>query len=107
MRARMTADEVNKHISENTGIDFEELSNLFIESVKVMKVDNRLLDLAKTLLSKGRKVALVTNFSDTLLIDDSSTMRATFEKRGGAIFPFETFESFEPWLNKNLLSTTG
>jgi FMN phosphatase YigB (HAD superfamily) len=158
MRAEMTADDVNKYISEKTKIDFNHLSDLFVKSVKAMKVDNRLIDLAKTLASNGRKVALVTNnvdvfnsitiknhnlnevfpviinsfdygvmkhdkngrlfeitleklgesdFSDTLLIDDSSAVRAAFESRGGTIFPFETFEDFEPWMNKNLLSATG
>ncbi len=156
MRAKMTTEDVNRYISKNTNIEFDILSNLFIESVKAMKVDNRLINLAKTLLSKGRKVALVTNnmdvfnsvtiknhnldqlfpliinsfdyglmkhdengrlfeialeklgesdFSDTLLIDDSSTMRASFENRGGATFPYETFEGFESWMNENLLST--
>jgi FMN phosphatase YigB (HAD superfamily) len=154
MRAKLTTDDVNKFISENTGIDFDELSNLFIESVKAMRVDDRLLDLAKKLLLKGKKVALVTNnmdvfntitikhhnldqvfpvivnsfdyglmkhdnngklfdiafeklnesdYSDVLLIDDSSRIRAVFESRGGSTFPYNRFESFEPWMNLALI----
>ncbi|MBU3925346.1 hypothetical protein KJ854_05455 [Patescibacteria group bacterium] len=158
MRGELTADEVNKFISDNTGIDFDELSNLFVESVHAMKIDNRLLNLAKIVLSGGGKVALVTNnmdvfnkitiknhnldkifpvivnssdygimkhdengrlfdiameklgvsnYDDTLLIDDSSKARMVFESKGGATFPYENYEQFEPWMKENLLSRAG
>lgn len=154
MQGELTTDDVNKIISNNTGIDFDELSNLFIESVNAMRVDNRLLNLAKTVLSRGGKVALVTNnmdvfntitiknynldkifpviinssdygimkhddggrlfdiamekldesnYDDALLIDDSNNARTTFESKGGATFPFENYEQFEPWMQENLL----
>jgi len=64
MRAKLTMDDVNKMISQNTGIDFDLLSNLFIESVKMMRVDKNLLNLANHLKSKNIKVALVTNNMD-------------------------------------------
>lgn len=66
MRGELTANDVNKFISDSTGIDFDELSNLFIESVHAMKIDNRLLNLAKTVLSSSGKVALVTNNMDVI-----------------------------------------
>lgn len=154
MRGELTADDVNKFISDSTGIDIKELSNLFIESVHAMKIDNRLLNLAKTILSRGGKVALVTNnmdvinkitiknhnlgkifpvivnscdygilkhddngrlfdiameklgisnYGEALLIDDSFNARATFESKGGATFPYESYEQFEPWMKENLL----
>ncbi len=153
MRGKLTADDVNKFICDNTGIDFDELSNLFIESVHAMKIDNRLLNLAKTILSKGGKVALVTNnmdvmnkitiknhnlenifpvivnscdygilkhddngrlfdiamrklgissYKEALLIDDSLKARTTFESKGGATFPYKSYEQFEPWMKENL-----
>jgi FMN phosphatase YigB (HAD superfamily) len=158
MRGEFAADDVNKIISDNTGINFDELSNLFIESVYAMKIDNRLLDLAKTVVLEGKKVALVTNNMDVfneitiknynldkifpvivnscdygimkhdengrlfdiameklgvlnydgaLLIDDSSKARTAFESKGGATFPYENYEQFEPWMKENLLATAG
>jgi len=158
MRGELSANDVNKIISDNTGIDFDELSNLFIESVHAMKIDNRLLDLAKTVLSRGGKVALVTNnmevintitikdhgldkifpvivnscdygvmkhddkgslfdiameklgvsnYEGALLIDDSSKARIAFESKGGATFPYENYEQFEPWMKENLLLMAG
>lgn len=122
----------------------------------MMRIDKNLLDLAKQLKSKNRKVALVTNnmdvfntvtikhnrldqifpiiinsydhglmkhdengklfdialdkvdesdYSKVLLIDDSIRMRTAFENKGGSIFPYDTFESFEPWMKEHLLVT--
>lgn len=158
MRGELTTDDVNKFVSDNTGMDFVELSNLFIESVRAMKIDNRLVALVKAVLSRGGKVALVTNnmdvfntitiqnhnldkifpvivnsydygimkhddggrlfdiamkklgvsnYSETLLIDDSHNARTAFENKGGAAFPYESYEQFEPWMKENLLSTRG
>lgn len=158
MRGELTAEDVNRFISDSTDIDFNELSNLFIESVRAMKVDSRLLNLAKTVISKGGKVALVTNNMDVfnkitiknhnldkifpvivnscdygilkhdengrlydiamvklgvpnyhkaLLIDDSHKARAIFESKGGATFPYESYEQFEPWLKEGLTLAAG
>ncbi len=158
MRGELTADDVNKFISDNTNINFDMLSNLFTESVHAMKVDNRLLELAKTVLLEGGKIALVTNnmdvfneitikkhnldkifpvivnscdygimkhdedgrlfdiameklgvsnYNGALLIDDSSKARIAFEGKGGATFPFENYEQFEPWMKENLISMAG
>jgi len=64
MRGELSSDDINKLISDNTGIDFDELSNLLTESVKIMKIDNRLINLAKIVHSKGGKIAIVTNNMD-------------------------------------------
>lgn len=64
MRGELNTDDVNRFISDNTGIDFNELSNLFIESIRAMKIDSRLVNLAKSVISTGGKVALVTNNMD-------------------------------------------
>lgn len=64
MRGELSSNDVNKIISDNTDINFDELSNLFVESVKNMKIDNRLINFAKTVYSKGGKIALVTNNMD-------------------------------------------
>jgi len=64
MRAELTMDAVNQYISKNTGIDFNELTKLFIESVQLMRVDRRLLDIAQKLIENNKSVALVTNNMD-------------------------------------------
>lgn len=64
MKSQMTADDVNQFISNNTDIDFETLSSLFKQSVKNMRVEKRLIELARCLIGKNKKVAIVTNNMD-------------------------------------------
>lgn len=45
-----------------------------------------------------------TSFSNTLLIDDSVRARTAFENKGGQTYAYTTFEDFQTWANKNLLS---
>ncbi|KKQ34414.1 MAG: hypothetical protein US52_C0060G0003 [candidate division WS6 bacterium GW2011_GWA2_37_6] len=68
MRGELSSDDINKIISKETSIDFKELSELFVESIKIMQIDQRLLDLAKLLTAKGREIALVTNNMDIFSI---------------------------------------
>ncbi len=64
MRGQLTSDQVNEFISKNTEIDFNELSKLFIESVKAMRLESRLISLAEKLKEGSCKIALVTNNMD-------------------------------------------
>lgn len=64
MRSRLTSDQMNKFISENTDIDFDELRELFIESVKAMRLEAGLIDLAKKLRTNSFQIALVTDNMD-------------------------------------------
>jgi len=64
MRGQLTSSQVNRFISENTDIDFNKLNKLFVESVKVMKIEKQLINLALRLREKGVTVALVTNNMD-------------------------------------------
>jgi hypothetical protein len=42
-------NEVNQYISRKTGIDYDILMQLFIESVKEMKIDHKLINVAQQL----------------------------------------------------------
>lgn len=64
MRGEMNVAEVNRHISENTGININLLSELLVRSIGNMRIDQRLTDLAQDLVLSGRKVALVTDNMD-------------------------------------------
>ncbi len=64
MRGQLTSDQVNKFISTNTSIDFDELSKLFIESVRAMRLETGLISLAKKLKTNLFQTALVTNNMD-------------------------------------------
>lgn len=64
MKAQMNTDDVNHFISNNINIDFKTLSNLFIQSVKDMSLEKRLLNLARRLMEKNKNVAIVTNNVD-------------------------------------------
>jgi len=64
MRGELSSRDVNEMIAESTDIDLETLEALFVKSVKDMRVDERLLEIAKELVTAGKKVALVTNNMD-------------------------------------------
>jgi len=153
MRGGMNVAEINQHISKNTSIDVDLLSELLVQGIGDMTIDRRLTDLAQGLVLSGRKVALVTDNMDifntvtvskhgldkvfpvivnscdygmmkhehegrlfdialeklgvggydrTLLIDDSIKVRPIFEKKGGEVFTFETYEKFEPWIREKM-----
>ena len=63
-RNQISSDDVNKFISEKTKINFQKLSEMFIESVKQMKIEKRLIDLAQNLQKNNIKIALITNNVD-------------------------------------------
>jgi FMN phosphatase YigB (HAD superfamily) len=44
-----------------------------------------------------------SDYSTTLLIDDSARARAAFEVKGGQTYAYTTFEDFKSWANENLL----
>lgn len=63
-RGEISSADVNRLISERTGVDYDLLSRLFMESVTQMRVDARLIDLALTLRQGGVAVGLVTGNMD-------------------------------------------
>jgi FMN phosphatase YigB (HAD superfamily) len=62
---------------------------------KKMKADG-LFDIAMKTIGHS-------DYSNTLLIDDSSRARAAFEAKGGKTYAYTTFEDFRTWANNNLL----
>lgn len=64
MRGEMDTKSVNKHISENTGIDAGLLYDFLIEGINNMRIEKRLIDLVKNLRDKNIDVALVTDNMD-------------------------------------------
>ncbi len=64
MRGELDYREINKFIIKNTGFDESLLNKLFLESVKKMELDQRVVNLAKTLKKDIGKIALVTDNMD-------------------------------------------
>lgn len=64
MRGEYTYRQINAVIAEETGISLEQLDELFISSVKQMKVNPVLIKFAKEFLKRHIKTALVTNNMD-------------------------------------------
>lgn len=57
--------------------------------------EGRLFDIALERLGES-------DYARTLLIDDSLTVKPVFEKKGGTVFTYSTYEEFEPWMLANL-----
>ena len=64
MRNELKSDDVNRLIAKNTGIVREVLNDLYMKSVRMMDLDRRVADLAKSLKLSGRKIGIVTNNMD-------------------------------------------
>jgi FMN phosphatase YigB (HAD superfamily) len=64
MRAELTYRDINKIISDATGITFERLTGLFKESVRLMRINPTLIQFALELKRAGIKTALVTGNMD-------------------------------------------
>jgi len=64
MKGQITSSEVNRWIAEKTDIDCEQLVHLFSESVRLMVIDQELLELITQLRNKGIKIGLVTDNMD-------------------------------------------
>ncbi len=64
MRGKINAREVNRIIAENTGIEKELLHEMLIDSVKEMKIDERMMEEARRLKRSGCKLCLVTDNMD-------------------------------------------
>jgi len=64
MKGERTSDDINRVISENTGIKYEDLKSLYEESIRQMRLDENVLMLAKELKEKGIKIGIVTDNMD-------------------------------------------
>lgn len=64
MRNDIKSNGINKLIAENTGIAREVLDSLYMKSVRMMELDGRVENLAKSLKLSGRKIGIVTNNMD-------------------------------------------
>jgi FMN phosphatase YigB (HAD superfamily) len=64
MRNQMTATDVNRYIAENTAIDLDTLSQILLESVACMTIEQRLIEIILRLKQSGVLVALVTDNMD-------------------------------------------
>lgn len=64
-RGKLTSEDINKIISDNTDIDFTILNDLHRKGVLAMKLDTRVVDLVKRLRSQ-HKLCLVTDNMDVL-----------------------------------------
>lgn len=64
MRGKINAVKINQIIAEHTGINYEKLYKLFVESVRKMKVDERIIDVVQELKQDGRTLGIVTDNMD-------------------------------------------
>ena len=154
MRNEITRFDVNKYISEQTGIEYEILLRLFEESIRNMQINKDLIAIALQLNQQWKTIAIVTNnmdvfnaitiahhkldkifpcivnscdhallkheqegklfdiamaktgttdYTETLLIDDSAKARTAFEQKWWHTFPYTDFETFKEWADIHLL----
>lgn len=64
MRNQTTSDQINTHISQNTGIEYQLLNKLYKESIQRMELDKEVLDIAKSIKASGKKIGIVTDNMD-------------------------------------------
>jgi len=64
MRGTVNSDDINKIVSENTGMNFDVLEELYEESIRKMKPEEGVLSLAELLKNSGAKIGIVTDNMD-------------------------------------------
>ncbi|MFA5157648.1 MAG: HAD hydrolase-like protein [Patescibacteria group bacterium] len=64
MHGEVTSKDINQLIAKNNNIGIKTLTELYKESVRLMKLDRRLLNLAESFRESGSKVAIVTGNMD-------------------------------------------
>lgn len=64
MRNQTNSAEINRLIAENTGIEYESLNELYEESIRKMKLEKDVKDLARSLKLSGKKIGIVTDNMD-------------------------------------------
>lgn len=64
MRGQMSSVEINEFVADGIGMDFGELQGKFEESVRLMRLDERLVELAERLSLVGVKTGIVTDNMD-------------------------------------------
>lgn len=64
MRGNLTADDVNRIIAKNTGLNFDFLKREFEEGVRLMELNKDLIDFITKAKKKGVKTAILTDNMD-------------------------------------------
>ncbi len=64
MRGDLTMDDINRHISAGTGMDFDVLTQTFLEDVARMQIETRHIPIIRNLKKRGIKVGMITNNMD-------------------------------------------
>jgi FMN phosphatase YigB (HAD superfamily) len=64
MRGEITLKDVHNHIISNTDLGSDAFHNSLMDSIRDMAIDDRLIELAQNLKSRGVKVAIVTDNMD-------------------------------------------
>lgn len=80
MRGEITLEDVHNHIISNTDLGSDAFHNSLMDSIRDMVIDDRLIELAQNLKSRGVEVAIVTDNMDVF----DETIRI---HRLGEVFP--------------------
>jgi len=64
MRAELTMTDINRLISQKTGVDFDLLTKSFIDDVAQMAIEMRHVPIIEKLKQNGVKVGMITNNMD-------------------------------------------
>lgn len=64
MRAELTMVDINQFISQETGINFDLLTKIFLEDTAKMEIETRHIPIVEGLKKRGVKVGMITNNMD-------------------------------------------
>jgi len=64
MRGQMSSIEINEFVADGTGIDFSVVQKKFEDSIRLMRLDERVVQLAERLMLSGIKTGIVTDNMD-------------------------------------------
>lgn len=93
MRGDLTKDDINRYISEGTGMDFDTLTRTFLDDVAKMKMDTRHIPIVQAIKKQGMKVGMVTNNMD--VFDTVTRLRLKLDNLFDGVFNSFTYKKLK------------
>ena len=93
MKGELTKDDINRYISEGTGMDFSELARIFLDDVTQMEMEMRHIPIVQALKNQGIKVGMITNNMD--VFDTVTRSRLKLDNLFDGVFNSFTYKKLK------------
>ena len=93
MRGQLAMNDINRFISEGTGMDFNTLTMIFLDDVLKMEMETRHIPIVRAVKAQGMKVGMVTNNMD--VFDSVTRVNQKLDNLFDGVFNSFTFKKLK------------